>query len=250
MAILAITAHWIANVFDLKEILLDVLEVNRAHSGLNIAIYTLKSVEDFAIKYKLFSVAGLKILGYDARDDLIEEDEERETDIFYFNWGKEQEYESDDNFDPSSIVDRVREICKFVRASPQRRKQFEECQRQQLQRMEKRPGEPLKASACSQPVRKSVRQGLSTATLPATTRKTNPPGKKGRPSGQWENSSLTDEGLGLKSVLQTSSTQPLQRVKALGLLLDVKTKWNSSCSMLQRFNDLQFTVTMFLNRVG
>jgi hypothetical protein len=54
----------------------------------------------------------------------------------------------------------------------------------------------------------------------------------------------------MKSVLQTSSTQPLQRVKAVGLLLDVKTRWNSSYSMLQRFNDLQFTVNMFLNRVS
>ena len=34
------------------------------------------------------AVAGLKILGYDARNYLtIEEDEERETDFFYFNWG-------------------------------------------------------------------------------------------------------------------------------------------------------------------
>ncbi len=91
---------------------------------------------------------------------------------------------------------------------------------------------------------------MSTATPPATTRKTNPPGKKGRPSGQRENSSLTDGGLRINSVLQASSTQPLQRVKAVGLLLDVKTRWNSSYSMLQRFYDLQFAVTMFLNRVG
>ncbi len=79
--------------------------------------------------FNLAAVEGLKILGFDARDDLvtIEEDEERETDVFYFYWGKEQEDNSDDNFDPSSIVGRVREICEFVRASPQRRKQFEEC---------------------------------------------------------------------------------------------------------------------------
>jgi hypothetical protein len=48
-AILAITAHWIDNVYDLKEILLEVVEVNGAQSGLNIASYMLKSLEDFAI---------------------------------------------------------------------------------------------------------------------------------------------------------------------------------------------------------
>jgi hypothetical protein len=47
--ILAITAHWIDNVYDLKEILLEVVEVNGAQSGLNIASYMLKSLEDFAI---------------------------------------------------------------------------------------------------------------------------------------------------------------------------------------------------------
>jgi hypothetical protein len=127
-AILAITAHWIDDYFDLKKILLDVVEVNGAHSGLNIASYLLKSLEEFAIKDKLFcitgdnasnnktmareiekhlstfksgdnllgctghvfnlaAVAGLKIIAYDARDELvtIEEDEERETDVFDFN---------------------------------------------------------------------------------------------------------------------------------------------------------------------
>ncbi len=57
-AILAITAHWIDNDFDLKEILLDVVEVNGAHFGLNIASYLLKSLEEFAIKDKLFCITG------------------------------------------------------------------------------------------------------------------------------------------------------------------------------------------------
>jgi hypothetical protein len=57
-SILAITAHWIDNYFDLKEILLDVVEVNGAHSGLNIARYLLKSLEEFAIKDKLFFITG------------------------------------------------------------------------------------------------------------------------------------------------------------------------------------------------
>lgn len=48
-SILAITAHWIDNYFDLKEIFLDVVEVNGAHSGLNTASYLLKSLEEFAI---------------------------------------------------------------------------------------------------------------------------------------------------------------------------------------------------------
>jgi hypothetical protein len=38
-AILAITAHWFDNYFDLKEILFDVVEVNRANYGLNIASF-------------------------------------------------------------------------------------------------------------------------------------------------------------------------------------------------------------------
>ena len=40
--------------------------------------------------------------------------------------------------------------------------------------------------------------------------------------------------------LEKNSTQPRQRVKAMGLLLDVKTRWNSAYLMLQRFYDLRF----------
>ena len=171
-AILAVTAHWVDNDCDLKEILLDALEVRGAHTGVNIARYLLTCLEEFSLKDKLFCITGdnasnnktmareienhittfeadynllgctghvfnlaavaeLSALGYVARDDIatIEEDEDRETDVFDFNWGKEfeDETECDANFDPASIVDRVREFCKFVRASPQRQKQFEDC---------------------------------------------------------------------------------------------------------------------------
>lgn len=48
--------------------------------------------------------------------------------MVYYNWGEEVEDEtSDENFDPASIIDRVREFCKFVRCSPQRRNLFEDC---------------------------------------------------------------------------------------------------------------------------
>ena len=36
---------------------------------------------------------------------------------------------SDEEFDPSSIMDRVRGLFKYVCSSPQRRSQFEECVR-------------------------------------------------------------------------------------------------------------------------
>jgi hypothetical protein len=169
-AILVITAHWIDNEFDLKEILLDAVEVEGAHSGVNIASYLLTALEEFSLNDKLFcitgdnasnnrtmtqeierhissfkvdgnllgctghvfnlaAVAGLKVIGYAVRDNLvtIEESEERDTEVD-FNWGEEGEDEpSDENFDPASIIDRVREFCKFVRCSPQRRNLFEDC---------------------------------------------------------------------------------------------------------------------------
>jgi hypothetical protein len=76
--------------------------------------------------FNLAAVAGSKVIGYAVRDNLvtIEESEERDT-VVYYNWGEEVEDEtSDENFDPASIIDRVREFCKFVRCSPQRRNLF------------------------------------------------------------------------------------------------------------------------------
>ena len=164
------TAHWVDNDYELKEILLDALEIRGAHTGVNMVTNLLTTLEEFSIKEKRFcvtgdnasnnkimareiekhvvgfeadnnllgcaghvfnlaAVAGLSALGYVARDDFatIDEDEERETKVVDFNWGEEREDEGDNTFDPASIVDRVREFCKFVRASPQRRKQFEDC---------------------------------------------------------------------------------------------------------------------------
>ena len=243
-AILAVTAHWVDNDFDLKEILLDALEVRRgAHTGVNIARFLLTCLEEFSLKDKLFCitgdnasnnktmareiennittfetdynllgctghvfnlavVAGLSVLGYVARDDIvtIKEDEDRETDVFDFNWGKEfeDETECDANFDPASIVDRVREFCKFVRASPQRRKKSEDCVKDcysasfrplsqptllsdsavqlvqapplsgavaTIATNPKRSGESLSVSTPGQPARKSARYSISASFL-------------------------------------------------------------------------------------
>ena len=64
-------------------------------------------------------------------------EEERETEVnLNSDWGEDGEMDcdaSDEEFDPSSIMDRVRGLCKYVRSSPQRRSQFEECVRASYQ---------------------------------------------------------------------------------------------------------------------
>jgi len=44
--------------------------------------------------------------------------------------------------------------------------------------------------------------------------------------------------------------QSVRRVRALGLLLDVKTRWNSTLAMLMRAYELKFAYDMFVNKAG
>ena len=44
--------------------------------------------------------------------------------------------------------------------------------------------------------------------------------------------------------------QSVRRVRALGLLLDVKTRWNSILAMLMRAYELKFAYDMFVNKAG
>ena len=94
-------------------------------------------------------------------------------------------------------------------------------------------------------------------------KKSNPPVKKapGRPRKNASvrvPSAAVPESLGGPITVnnpQTNIAQPLQEtprqtVKAVGLLLDVKTRWNSCYLMLQRFYDLMFAVTMFYSRIA
>ena len=48
-AILALTGHWINKDWELKEILIDVVEVLGQHTGVNIASYVVKSLDEFGI---------------------------------------------------------------------------------------------------------------------------------------------------------------------------------------------------------
>ena len=52
------TAHWVNIDYELKEILLDALEIRGAHTGVNIATNLLITLEEFSIKGKLFCVTG------------------------------------------------------------------------------------------------------------------------------------------------------------------------------------------------
>ena len=49
--------------------------------------------------------------------------------------------------------------------------------------------------------------------------------------------------------VQSQPNVPATLFKAMGLILDVKTRWNSCFAMLKRFYDLMFAVVMFINRI-
>jgi hypothetical protein len=89
-------------------------------------------------------------------------------------------------------------------------------------------------------------------------KKSNPSVKKAPGRPRKNASAAVPESLGGPIIVnnpQTNIAQPLQEtprqtVKAVGLLLDVKTRWNSCYLMLQRFYDLMFAVTMFYSRIA
>jgi hypothetical protein len=95
--------------------------------------------------FNLAARVGLKALGYEPQDHIVSE-EERETEVnLNSDWGEDGEMDcdaSDEEFNPSSIMDRVRGLCKYVRSSPQRRSQFEECVRASYQQSAFRPVQP------------------------------------------------------------------------------------------------------------
>ncbi len=57
-AILAITSHWTDEYFNLKEILLDVIEMREAHTGEKIAEQVVKTLEEFGLREKLFCITA------------------------------------------------------------------------------------------------------------------------------------------------------------------------------------------------
>ena len=168
-AILALTGHWINKDWELKEILIDVVEVLGQHTGVNIASYVVKSLDEFGITDKIFCLtgdnasnnktlakelenfipsftekenrlgctghvfnlaagAGLKALGHQPAELIIEEDDDAlETEDCDVNWGEKVDIGSEDEelFDPKSIVNRIRCLSKKIRVSPQLRHTFE-----------------------------------------------------------------------------------------------------------------------------
>jgi hypothetical protein len=51
-AILAMTAHWVNNDYELKEILLDALEIRGAHTGKEELTVNMTTLEEFSTKKK------------------------------------------------------------------------------------------------------------------------------------------------------------------------------------------------------
>ena len=176
-AILAVTVHWVEEKSELKELLLDAMEMNGAHSGQNIASHIIKNFSDFDLKEKIFCItadnasnnrtmaqflktnipefdwsqnllgctghvfnlaaqAGLAALGNESDENLISFENEKDSivNLDEDGWGNIDEENVDDEcdeannseFEPKTIVDRLRKIVKSVRCSPQKRKMFEE----------------------------------------------------------------------------------------------------------------------------
>ena len=53
ISFLGITIHWISNEWELKNLLLDFVQLEGTHSGENLATVFLQSLEDFGISTKV-----------------------------------------------------------------------------------------------------------------------------------------------------------------------------------------------------
>jgi hypothetical protein len=53
ISFLGITIHWISNEWELKNLLLDFIQLEGTHSGENLATVFLQSLEDFGISTKV-----------------------------------------------------------------------------------------------------------------------------------------------------------------------------------------------------
>lgn len=84
-SILGVTAHWINRKEELKEILLEAIELKGHHTGANISDYILKILEDFGLKERLFCITadnasnnmtmaqqlGSKTIDFDSKQHLL-----------------------------------------------------------------------------------------------------------------------------------------------------------------------------------
>ena len=57
-AILAITCHWTDQQWEQRELLLDVIEMREAHTGVNIGVEVVKTLADYGIREKLFCITA------------------------------------------------------------------------------------------------------------------------------------------------------------------------------------------------
>ena len=164
-SIFGVTGHWVDDENNLRELVLDAVEIRGPHSDVNLAEYVMDTLNDFDLKEKLYCITAdnasnnvtmarqltSQLPNFNAEEDLlgctghvinlaaqaglkalghefkegVSFSDGNNNSFDCHGWGNEFDLDDVDDCDPSSIIYRVRETIKYIRNSPQRRLCFE-----------------------------------------------------------------------------------------------------------------------------